>query len=122
MFNNIARSLGKLSCDTVLFRRPRSLAAFTRFINQAFYEDYRVVLDITVKNDESHAVGMVPTRERGLYTLTSTWVPEALVGLVTTADLYPHLAPEELFNVPKRYWRDDLPFDNANITALPPPA
>ncbi len=127
VLEGLANSLGRIPFDSILFTEPRSLAAFTRFINRVMAANYRVLVDIdvevkTAKGVEKgeHAVGLVPTDNPRLFYLRSTWVPDSLKGTVTTADLFPLLCKPEDVYVPKRLWRDDLPFDGTCVTAFPP--
>jgi hypothetical protein len=119
--NKVLRPLGRLSCEDVLFRCPANLAAFSRFVNQAIANHHKVIVDIAV-GEYTHALGLLPTRTPGRYTLISTWVPDDLQRVVTTADLFPRLAPPEVIHIPRRFWRREYPFDASNVMAVPPRA
>lgn len=123
LINKIVRSLGKLTFEDLKFACPQSLAAFTRFVNKAMEENCRVVVDIEFNDEgDTHSMGLVPTKWWGEYKLVSTWLPEEFQGIVTTADLFPHLAQPDDIYVPKRFLRRYLPTDDANVMALPPRA
>lgn len=110
--------LGRISCEEAIFKRPQSLGAFTRLVNSAMENRYRVVLDLEAGED-THAVALVRTRWAGYYSLVSTWIPEDLQRPVTTRDLYPRLAEPEYDYVPKKYWREDYPTDDYNVSIIP---
>ena len=61
-----------------------------------------------------HTVGLLPTGEEDLFTLVSNQVPKSLQGVVSLQTI-----ASRVVNHPDRYIAK-YPFNNANITALPP--
>lgn len=115
MFDHILRPLGGLSCEDVLFKRARTVLGFTRIVLSLLREDYQIAVDVRTYGG-THTVGLLPTGDPEYFMLLSTYIPKRLEGPVTLSHVGSCLVqPTDPFIA--RY-----PFNDANITALPPAA
>lgn len=122
MFGAIAMDLGDLALSDFVFSRTRSLSEFTETVKKLIDQDYRVVVDVSTEGNERirggngyvHSIGLKPTTDEETFYLRSTWVPTEFGNEITLEELYAHLAqPTDRPGI-------KYPFNDANISALPP--
>lgn len=117
MLERIAWELGELTFDDIEFERPQTYGQLRNIVGKLIRRDYRVAVDLRIDGypkDYAHPVGLIPTGDGETYKLVSNWVPKCLHGYVTLREVYEHLdmQPEE--------YRQRYPFNDTNLTALPP--
>lgn len=110
--------LGELTCDDVEFYAVDTFKEFEYTVRHLVNRECRVVLDIHLFNmpedDGTHALGLLPSEHPDFFKLVSNHTPRFLQGLVTLETIFDNLSfHDEPPSV--RY-----PFNDANITALPP--
>jgi hypothetical protein len=112
MLDLIFTDLGYTSWRDIEYRKASTQFVLKEVVDNFVRRDHAVILDIDWDN-EVHSVGLRPQKE-GVFTLVSTGLPRDLQGEVSYDDLYNH---RHLTKDPclMRY-----PFNDANITALPP--
>jgi hypothetical protein len=118
MLAEIAWNLGEVDFDNIEFERAETYRNLSRIVRKLVRHDYRVAIDITTPNCEAtecHAIGLVAVGDE-YYTARSTWIPRGLYGYFGLRDLF------EIIEVPNDPPRLRYPFNDANITALPPAA
>lgn len=116
LIGQMALELGGFEFDDVYFERVDSYREFSTEIRKLMRHEYRVAVDIQLEGygDLAHPVGLIPLGDEESYRLVSTWVPYTLRGEVGLRDIFEHL------DFVKDPPRQRFPFNNTNITALPP--
>jgi len=116
MYNQVLWDLEGLQCCDIEFRRAHTLPQFARIIFSLLNQDARIALDLDTDGDGTyHSVSLLP-QDTGIdrFRLASTWIPRNLQGARTLPEIFDYVAQDP--EPPRiRY-----PFNNANITALPP--
>lgn len=115
--NGIFRSLGRLTCEDVTFKRANTSVGLKRIVNRLMLDECRVVVQVSQKSwYESHSVGLLHTPDKEHFVLVSTHIPKSMQGLVTLDQVASKLA------LPSDRHMSRYPFNDANVTALPPAA
>lgn len=120
IINNIVINLGELTCEKLVFSHVTRRHRFREYLGRLVSSSYRVVLDIELPEGGNHAVGVLPAKQPNMYKLTSNWVPKNLQGIVSTDDVFPHLAHPPLVEIPQNITVPWHPLNGANLMALPP--
>lgn len=119
MINWIVEDLGDLTCNDLIFTRAHTYGEFSRIIRKLIRQTFRVSVDIVspgTTDGSFHTVGLIPTELNNEFKLVSNQIPAPLRGIVTLSEVYPYIAQ------PKEEFRPRYPFNDSNITALPPAA
>lgn len=119
LIRQMAWELGEVEFDQVAFERADTYRAFSSTVRSLLRHEYRVSVDIQIEgygDRTAHPVGLIPVDDEGRFKVVSTWTPQLLRGVVTLRDIYDTI--DFCVDPPSvRY-----PFNDANITALPPAA
>lgn len=118
MLSEMAWSLGEVEFDDIEFERADTYRDFSRIVRTMLRHDYRVAIDVRIVDcppPDYHAIGIVSVGD-DYYRGVSTWMPQPLRGYFDLRQAFETI-----------YMHDDpprvlYPFNDANITALPPPA
>ena len=119
LIGQMAWELGEVEFDQVVFERADTYRAFSSVVRTLLRHEYRVSVDIQVAGygkDFSHPVGLIPVDDDGGLRVVSNWIPRDLHGVITLREIYETV---DHCNDPPRIL---YPFNDANITALPPAA
>lgn len=116
VIEKILRPMGKKAFDQIILRQINTERGFISTIRQLHNNDYRVVVDIQYgnknPNKEVHSVGLIPI-DTDFVSLVSTHVPVVLRGIISTEQLFNHLA-HSTDNKIKGH-----PLSTANVMAIP---
>lgn len=115
MMDVVAWDLGKLSCEDLVFKQATTPRGMERILRKLWAEDYSVIVDIRVSRG-IHAVGVLPTPEPNFVTLVSNQIPPNISGVIPLSEVTKRMHPNN------DKFMSQYPFNNANITALPPAA
>jgi hypothetical protein len=117
LIGQMALELGGADFDEVEFERAETYREFSTMVRKLLRHEYRVAIDIHLDgygHDTAHPVGLIPFDDGESFKLVSTWVPSFLHGAVSLRDVF-----ENIDFHPEPY-RQRFPFNDSNITALPP--
>lgn len=114
ILDEIAQSLGGLSCRDVETELVHNVADFRQVVRYFLDAGWRVAVNVEDAKDKNHTVGLLRVGEGKRVRLVSNYIPRGLVGKVTLAQVFPHLVHPDS---PKltRYNR----YVHANVLALP---
>src|SRR3989344_8226428 len=115
MLNYLFSNLGGLAVEDVAFKRATTPIGLRRVLHSLFDEDYQVAVEIDWHKgwDVTHTLGLLPV-DRDHVIAVSNYVPKSLSGIVHIDRIAERLAVTDDKYMP------DFPFNNSNITALPP--
>lgn len=117
LISQVAWELGEVEFDEIEFERVETYRQFSNTVRALLRHDFRVAVDIHLDEygkDSAHPVGLIPLDDDGHFRAVSTWKPCSLYGAVTLRDIYAQI---DIHNEPPRIL---YPFNDTNITALPP--
>ncbi len=117
LIGQIAWELGGIVFDDIEFERANTYREFSTIVRRLLRHEYRVTVDIHLDEfgkDTAHPVGLIPLDDGESLKLVSTWVPSFLHGVVSLRDVF------ENIDFHAEPYRQRFPFNNANITGLPP--
>ncbi len=118
LISEVAWELGEIEFGDIYFDRVNTYREFSTTVRKLLRREYRITVDIHLDEfdkDTDHPVGLIPLSDDA-FKLVSTWVPHFLYGQVSLRDIFEYTA------FSKEPYRQRYPFNDANITALPPAA
>lgn len=117
LIGQIAWELGGVDFDEVEFERANTYREFSIIVRKLLRHDYRVAIDLHLDEygyDIAHPVGLIPLEDGESFKVVSNWVPSFLRGAVTLREVF------ENIDFQPALYRQRFPFNDSNITALPP--
>lgn len=116
--DRFAWELGGYTYNDVIFERAETYREFSNTVRKLMRHEYRVAVDVLIDGYEDmlHPVGLIPLNDEKSYRAVSNWIPPCLYGAIALHEVW------ETTGIPNEPYRMRYPFNNSNITALPPAA